>query len=99
MLLRNMDVSLHQKYRECKTGVELWKLLLSNYASKQSNTQASVLTSVVEYHPPVEMDDAVLEHEKNVRKMVNAWGATMSTELVVQILFTQNAEYQTKSAC
>ena len=97
MLLRNLHPDLHSKYRNCINGKAVWDLIVSLYAGKQSNTQGSVLTGVVAYQPPVDIDVALQLHEKNVRKMMNAFGKTMDTELVVQILFAKNLpqEYAT----
>ena len=95
MLLRNMDIALHSEYRAYKSGPRLWSAIRNAYSASQSNSQALLLSAVAKYQPPIDMDVALEQMNKNVRLMVNAFGSIIDTELAVQILFAQNlpAEY------
>ena len=97
MLLRNMDISLHSDYRNYETGEALWKAIIVQYKANRTNSQAILLSNVAKYQPPVDMDEALRQMQKNVRLMVSAFGSLMQTEEVVQILFTQNlpSDYET----
>jgi hypothetical protein len=82
--------TIHASYRSYTDSPSLWARLVSDYSHQRMMSRALLLSQIAEYRPPIDMDQALQDHAKHVRQLRSAFGSTMDTELVVQILFTHN---------
>jgi hypothetical protein len=90
MVLRNVKMALHQTYMSLANGTDVWIALKNAYKGDKPGAQARLLFQIVQEIPDRDMDKAVIQHNENVKDIINSFGKTMDTEKIVQLFFTKN---------
>jgi hypothetical protein len=90
MILRNMDKQLHNTYRNLTTAAQIWTKLTSDYSQKSISAQANLITKITKYTPSIDMDKELNNHQCHIREMKAAFGDSIKTEYLANLLFTQN---------
>jgi hypothetical protein len=91
-LLKNSHSDLWdsiQADQENPTAIQIWDFLNSKYSAKTVNSQMAALFNCCNMDISTNMDEALALHDRNRRALIAAFGSSINTESLANILFAQ----------
>ena len=91
-LIKNIHADLWDSIQAEKsnpTAKDICTFLLKEYSSKDSNSQTVALSACRNAQVPVNMDDALALHGRNKRALIAAFGETIKSNDLADLLFAQ----------
>jgi hypothetical protein len=87
VVLQNVASSIAPMLRSATSARDQWAKLKKEFASQTTSAKTSALSSVVQFRPKGNMPKAFETHEQNKRAFVSAFGQTINTSELADLLF------------